>query len=153
MPETTILGLGPGDVFVHRNIANIITSTDPSALAVIEYAVSYLGVKAIVVCGHEGCGGVAATMGPLLTEKAGAGEGEKVLEQWLGMLREIKKSCKGLEEGTAEEKGVRLVEENVKRGVEVVRKLECVEKRSGSGVTVHGMVYSLKTAKLRELDC
>ena len=81
MPETTILGLKPGDVFVHRNIANVLTATDMSSRSVIAYAVEHVKVSHVVVCGHTSCGGVAAALG---NDRLG------LLDVWLHPLRKLR---------------------------------------------------------------
>lgn len=146
VPETTVLGLQPGDVFTTRNIANIIHPGDLSAAAVVEYAVANVGVAHVVLCGHTGCGGVNAALG---NKKIG------VIDTWLLPLRELRAKFAGEWAGlSAEERAGRLVEENVRRGVMVLRGnpnvIAAVRER---GVVVHGCVYDVKTGLVRELDC
>ena len=126
---------------MHRNIANIIPTTDLSSASVIEFAVVYLKVKIVVVCGHEGCGGVGGALG---NSKLG------VIDQWLMPLRELRsKFWAELEKLSAEERVQRLVVENVRAGVRTVRGNANV---LNAGIKVVGLVYDIKTGKLREID-
>ncbi|KAA8648718.1 hypothetical protein EYZ11_004242 [Aspergillus tanneri] len=144
-PETTVLGLKPGDVFVHRNIANILHASDLSSSAVIEYAVRYLRVKHIVLSGHTGCGGVAAAMG---NKQLG------ILDPWLMPLRQIRQqNLTTLEALSPDEAALKLVELNVEEGVKLLRQknvvLEAMQER---GLQVHGLIYDVGSGMLRELD-
>ncbi|CAI7664961.1 unnamed protein product [Penicillium manginii] len=144
-PETSMLGLQPGDVFVHRNIANIMHPGDLSSGAVIEYAVKYLGVKHIVVCGHTSCGGVAAAMG---NKELG------ILDPWLLPLRQVRERNLPLLQSLSEdEASLKLVELNVREGLSVVTQksavLNAIQER---GLQVHGLIYDVASGVLRELD-
>lgn len=144
-PETTILGLKPGDVFVHRNIANILHAADLSSSAVIEYAVRHLRVKHIVVSGHTGCGGVAAAMG---NKQLG------ILDPWLLPLRQIRQqNLKLLQSLSPEEASVKMAELNVHEGCKVLKQksvvLEAIEER---GLQIHGLIYEIGSGVLRQLD-
>ena len=134
---------------MHRNIANIIHSGDISAASVIEYAVAYLGVKRIVICGHEGCGGVGGALG---NKKLG------VVDTWLLPLRNIRmrlqrEGGKDWEALDQKDKVRKIVEENVCEGVQTVRGnphvIQAAEER---GLKVVGLVYDVATGKLREID-
>jgi carbonic anhydrase len=144
-PETTILGLKPGDVFVHRNIANILTPTDLSSLSVIQYAVEYLRVKHIVVSGHTKCGGVAAAMG---NKKLG------LIDTWLLPLRALRReNLKLLESLEPDEAALKLVELNVRAGVKVVGEnplvIDAIAERD---LQIHGNIYDVGSGQLKELD-
>jgi len=144
VPETTILGLKPGDVFVHRNIANILHAGDLSSGAVIEYAVVHLKVQHIVVCGHTSCGGVNAALG---NAKLG------LLDTWLVPLRSLRRqhltTLKALE---AKEAGRKLVELNVLQGVKTLREngtvIDAVRDR---GLQLHALVYDVASGELQEV--
>ncbi|MCJ1314550.1 hypothetical protein MMC25_008232 [Agyrium rufum] len=150
VPETTLAGLPPGSIFTHRNIANIITASDPSVNAVVEYAVGVVGVKAVVVCGHESCGGVVGALSELKSgEKVGKGGS---LEGWLEPLREVVKGM-GVRGDGGKDEIMSVVEENVKAGVKVVEGLSVVKKAiEERGLKVVGMVYMIGEGKLRTLD-
>lgn len=144
-PETTILGLNPGDVFVHRNIANILIPTDLNSLSVIQYAVEYLKVKHIVICGHTSCGGIAAALD---NKKLG------LIDTWLMPLRQLRReNLKLLESMGEKERGLKLVELNVRHGVDVLTDnsvvLDAIKER---GLKVHGLIYDVGTGELKELD-
>lgn len=144
-PETTILGLKPGDVFVHRNIANILHGADLSSAAVVEFAVRYLRVKHIVVSGHTGCGGVAAAMG---NKQLG------ILDPWLLPLRQIREqNLNLLQSMTPEEANVKVAELNVHEGCKTLKQksvvLEAIEER---GLQIHGLIYEVGSGVLRQLD-
>ncbi|MCJ1284454.1 hypothetical protein MMC26_003786 [Xylographa opegraphella] len=145
VPETTITGLEPGQIFVHRNIANILPPTDLNSAAVIEYAVAHVGVQHVVVCGHTACGGCTAALG---NERIG------VIDAWLMPLRRLRAGMVAGWEGVAKEERVqRLVEANVKEGVRTLREnpnvVRAVRER---GLMVHGLVYDIATGLLRELE-
>lgn len=144
-PETTLLGLKPGDVFVHRNIANILHPTDLSSSAVIEYAVKQLKVKHIVLCGHTSCGGVAAALG---NKQLG------ILDPWLLPLRQIREQhLDTLQSLSTEERALKLSELNVLAGVKVLKQksavLDAIQER---GLRVHGLIYDVASGMLRELE-
>ena len=145
-PETTILGAKPGTCFVHRNIANIITATDISSTAVIEYACNALGVKHIVLCGHTGCGGCKASLGNAKVGK---------IDTWLMPLRQLRlKHAEELRKLEGAEQVKRISELNVMNGVEVLRQNPDVMKAvKEKGLTVHGVIYDLGTGRLSELEC
>lgn len=143
--ETSMLGLLPGDVFVHRNIANILHPGDLSSGAVIEYAVKHLRVKHVVVCGHTSCGGVAAAMG---NKQLG------ILDPWLLPLRQVReRNLATLQKLSPDEAAEKLVELNVRESLNVVTQksvvLEAIQER---GLQVHGLIYDVGSGVLRELD-
>lgn len=144
-PETTLLGLQPGDVFVHRNIANILHSGDLSSQAVVAYAVGALKVKHVVVCGHTKCGGVAAALG---NQSLG------LLDAWLAPLKSLRAQLEGAMEGMDEGARARcLVEANVMAGVDLLRQngtvIQAMKER---GLQVHGCVYNVATGQVERLD-
>lgn len=135
----------PGDVFVHRNIANILSPTDLNSLSVIQYAVEYLKVKHIVLCGHTSCGGVAAALG---NKKLG------LIDTWLLPLRSLRReNLKLLESMEPKEAGLKLVELNVRNGVKVLVEnpvvLDAITER---GLQIHGLIYDVASGELKELD-
>ncbi len=147
VPPNEIMGLEPGDVFVHRNVANLVVSTDINAQSVIEYAVGHLGVKHVVVCGHYGCGGVAAAMQP-----ADLG----LLNGWLREIRDVYRLYQG-ELDAIEDPDMRyrrLVELNIQEQCVNVIKTAVVQKqylRTGHPI-VHGWVYDIANGLLRDLE-
>ena len=147
VPETTLLGLQPGDVFVHRNIANILHASDMSSLAVVEFAVGVLKVSHVVLSGHTGCGGVNAALG-----NASVGS---VLDGWLIPVRRLRaqfaEELKGL--GSHEECAAFLIRENVKQGVKSLREMGVVGKAIRErGLVVHGVVYNVGTGLVEVVD-
>lgn len=144
-PETAILGLKPGDVFVHRNIANIIHYSDLNSACVIEYAVSHLKVKHIVLCGHTACGGVSAALG---NKKLG------ILDAWLMPLRRLRQHHLDVLQGLEHKEAiVKLSELNILEGVARLKEnsvvLNAIEER---GLQVHGLIYDVASGLLRELE-
>ena len=140
-----LMGLGPGDVFVHRNIANMVTGTDLNVMSVVEYAVVHLKVNHVIVCGHYGCGGVKAAM---QSEDLG------ILNPWLRNIRDVyrihKKELNSIE--NEEKKYDRLVELNVQEQCVNLIKTAAVQKASRErGLTVHGWVFDIHTGKLIDL--
>jgi carbonic anhydrase len=140
-----LMGLGPGDVFVHRNIANMVISIDLNVMSVVNYAVEYLKVKHVVVCGHYECGGVKAAM-----QSADLG----ILNPWLRNIRDVYRIHKTelnaiKDEG---EKYDRLVELNVKEQCVNLIKTAAVQKAyRDRGLIVHGWVFDVHTGKLIDL--
>jgi len=140
-----LMGLGPGDVFVHRNIANMVISIDLNAMSVVNYAVKYLKVKHVVVCGHYACGGVKAAM-----QSADMG----ILNPWLRNIRDVyrmhKDELNAIE--NQDDKYDRLVELNVKEQCVNLLKTAAVQKaHRDRGLQVHGWVFDIKTGKLIDL--
>lgn len=146
VPANEIMGLEPGDVFVHRNVANVVENTDLNCQSVIEYAVAHLGVKHVVVCGHYGCGGVKAAM-----QQADLG----ILNGWLRNIRDVYRLHSDELEKIADEDARynRLVELNVQEQCINVIKTAVVQKayESKGFPTVHGWVYDLKNGYLVDL--
>jgi carbonic anhydrase len=148
VPANVITGLEPGEVFVHRNVANIVRTADINCMSVVQYAVEALKVKHIIVCGHYGCGGVKAAM-----EDAADG----LVEHWLEPVRNLKRSHSDeLNQLSDHESRLdRLCELNVKAQVDAVSHSPILLRawERGQPVTVHGWVYGLNNGRLRDLDC
>ncbi len=142
-----LMGAKPGEVFVHRNIANVVNALDMSATAVIEYAVQHLKVKHIVVCGHYNCGGVKAAMTP---------QDLGILNPWLRNIRDVYRIHQA-ELDAIEDEGKRydkLVELNVLEQCINVIKMACVQERYilEEYPIVHGWVFDLRTGKIIDLE-
>ncbi|WP_298493038.1 carbonic anhydrase [uncultured Algibacter sp.] len=141
-----LMGLGPGEVFVHRNIANMVSGIDLNAMSVVEYAVTHLKVNHVVVCGHYACGGVKAAM-----QSADLG----VLNGWLRNIRDVYRIHK-LELNSIkdeEKKYDRLVELNVKEQCVNLIKTAAVQKAyRDRGLQVHGWVFNVHTGELIDLS-
>lgn len=140
-----LMGLGPGEVFVHRNIANMVIGIDVNAMSVVNYAVTQLEVKHVVVCGHYACGGVKAAM-----QSADLG----VLNGWLRNIRDVYRMHRD-ELNTIEDeekKYDRLVELNVQEQCVNLLKTAAVQKAyRNRGLKVHGWVFDVHTGKLIDL--
>lgn len=140
-----LMGLGPGDVFVHRNIANMVSGTDLNVMSVVEYAVVYLGVKHVIVCGHYECGGVRAAM-----QSADLG----ILNPWLRNIRDVYRLHKAELNAIQNEaiKYNRLIELNVQEQCINLIKTAAVQKAyRDRGLKVHGWVFDVHTGKLIDL--
>jgi carbonic anhydrase len=147
VPANEIVGLAPGELFVHRNVANVVPATDLNALAVVEYAVNSLGVRHIIVCGHYRCGGVKAA---LEGHQAGA------VALWLQPLRNLAAEHRVELDALAsdEARWGRLCELNVAAQVQAVAQTGIVEaaRERGAGPAVHGWIYDLEDGLLRDLE-
>jgi len=147
VPANQIIGLSPGDLFEHRNIANVVVHSDFNCLSVIEYAVSILKVKHIIVCGHYGCGGVAA---------ASKNHHLGLIDNWLRHIRDVRqKNDAELSKIEDEAKRLdRLCELNVIDQVQNVCHTTIVQEAwdRGHALTVHGWIYSIQTGVIRDLE-
>lgn len=140
-----LMGVQPGEAFVHRNIANMVPNTDLSAMSVINYAVSHLKVNHVIVCGHYYCGGVKAAM-----QSADLG----ILNPWLRNIRDVyrlhKKELDVIE--NEEDKYNRLVELNVQEQcVNVIKTPEVQKAYQERQITVHGWVFDIHSGRLIDL--
>jgi carbonic anhydrase len=146
VPETTLLGLKPGDVFTHRSIANIVNSTDIDMLSVVEYAVASIKVKHVVLCGHTSCGGIVAA---LRDRPTGFGS----LDIWLQPVRALRDKFADELAALPEDKRVNfLVKKNVEAGLETLKRIpEVVSAINKRGLEVHGVIYDLGTGLVEEL--
>ena len=146
VPANTLLNLAPGEVFVHRNIANQVIHTDLNCLSVIQYAVEVLKVEHIIVCGHYGCGGVAASL-----EDKDFG----LIDNWLRHIKDVQRfhADKLAEIKDQAEKVDALCEYNVIEQVANVSNPTILRNawQAGQNVTVHGVVYNLKDGVLKDL--
>lgn len=145
VPANQIMDLPPGEVFVHRNIANVVVHTDFNCLSVMQYAVEILKVKHIIVCGHYGCGGIAAA----LQEQT-----HGLIDNWLRHVKDvIRFNADELEGLDRVEKIDRLCELNVTEQVTNVCNSSIVRDAwmSGSELHVHGWIYDLKNGLLKDL--
>jgi carbonic anhydrase len=146
VPANTIIGLAPGEVFVHRNVANLVPPDDRNCLTVLQYAVDVLGISHVIVCGHYRCGGVQAALGPRAPEP---------LETWLTPLRGLCDRHRDELEAAADadEKWRRLCEINVRGQVQTLCALETLRNAwaRGQRLAVHGWIYDLSDGLLRDL--
>ncbi len=140
-----LMGIKPGEVFVHRNIANMVISIDLNVMSVLNYAVRHLKVKHIIVCGHYACGGVKAAM-----QSADLG----ILNSWLRNIRDVYRLHKlELNEIVDMEKRYdRLIELNVQEQcVNLIKTAAVQQAYKDRGLTVHGWVFDVHTGKLIDL--
>lgn len=147
IPAEEVVGLEPGQLFVHRNIANLFIHSDLNCLSVLQFAVDCLGVKDIIVCGHYGCGGVGAAM---QNQQLG------IVDNWLRNIRDIYSRSKDELEAIADDslRYNRLVELNVIQQVMNICHTSIVQNAwaRNQSLCVHGVVYELKTGNLRDLN-
>ncbi|MCM2289705.1 MAG: carbonate dehydratase [Sulfuritalea sp.] len=146
VPANEIVGLLPGEVFVHRNVANVVVHTDLNCLSVIQFAVDVLKVKHIMVVGHYGCGGVKAAL-----------EGARVglVDIWLRHVRDVRaKHLREIDTLPPEARHDRLCELNVLEQVANVCQTYVVQDawQRGQPLTIHGWIYGLKDGLMRDLD-
>lgn len=147
VPANEITGTLAGEIFVHRNIANMVVHTDLNMLSVLDYAVSFLKVKHVIVCGHYGCGGVQAA---LQNKSLG------LINKWLRNLKEVyrenKNDIDALKYET--ERVDHLVELNVKAQVKELAKISIVQKAwsEKQELSLHGWVYGLKDGIIKDLN-
>lgn len=146
VPANQIVGLAPGEVFVHRNVANVVAHTDLNCLSVVQYAVEVLKVRHIIVCGHYGCGGVA---GALADVPLG------LIDNWLRHIKDVYEASDvagGPMHGSKDPN--RMCELNVAAQVRNVCYTTIVQDawRRGQVLSVHGWIYSLEDGILKDLD-
>jgi carbonic anhydrase len=148
VPANVVAGLDPGEVFVHRNVANVIHSTDMNMLSALEFAVDALKIREVIVCGHYGCGGVKAA-----TEDFPHG----LADHWLEPIRRLARAYAVdlAQEDGAEARRDKLAELNVIEGVRRVAETPIIQRAWGNAmnIRVHGLIYGLKDGRLRDLDC
>jgi carbonic anhydrase len=147
LPPNEIIGRAPGELFVHRNVANVVEHTDVNCLSVLQYAVEVLHVKHVIVCGHYGCGGIRAAMEP---------RSLGLIDTWLRNIRDVhvrhRDELAAIADPTA--RANRLVELNVEAQVAHVCHTTIVQNawHRGQPVAVHGWIYALGNGILRDLD-
>lgn len=148
VPANQIVGLMPGEVFVHRNVANVVANADFNFLSVLQYAVEVLQVKHVMVVGHYGCGGVKAALD---------GVENGLIDNWLKNIKDVIHQYRDelAELPTEDERLARLCELNVRTQVANVCHTTIVQGawRRGQPMEVHGLIYSLKDGLLQDLDC
>lgn len=148
VPANVVAGLDPGEVFVHRNVANVVHSADMNLLSALEFAVDALDIREIIVCGHYGCGGVKAA-----TEDLPHG----LADHWLEPIRRLARAyavdlarCDDMER-----RRDKLAEFNVIEGVRRVAETPILQRAwaRGADISVHGLIYGLRDGLLSDLDC
>ena len=148
VPANVVAGLDPGEVFVHRNVANVIHSSDMNMLSALEFAVDALGIKEIIVCGHYGCGGVKAA-----TEDLPHG----LADHWLEPIRRLARAYAVdlAQEENTEARRDKLAELNVIEGVRRVSETPIMQRAWSRklNLRVHGLIYRLKDGRFRDLGC
>ncbi|MCR9135243.1 MAG: carbonate dehydratase [Alphaproteobacteria bacterium] len=148
VPANVITGLEPGEVFVHRNVANLVHRADMNLLSVLEFAVESLEIKHIIVCGHYGCGGVRAAMD---------GHRHGIIDHWLQPIRD---TADEHEDGLAkiidpETRLNQLCELSIRAQVEGLARTPIIQSawKRGKTLSIHGWIYGLNDGLLRDLDC
>jgi carbonic anhydrase len=147
VPANEIIGAEPGEVFVHRNIANMVVHSDMNMLSVLDYAVNVLKVKHIIVCGHYGCGGVKAAMG---NQRIG------LIDNWIRHIKDVyrfhEKELNQIE--NEEERFNRFVEVNVYEQVYDLAKTSIVQAAwsNGQELMIHGWVYGVHNGIIKDLQ-
>lgn len=148
VPANQITGLEPGEVFVHRNVANQVHPSDLNMLSVVEYAVDVLGVTDIILCGHYGCGGVKAAVD---------GQRHGIVDHWLQPIRDTAELHRELLDSidNEEERLNRLCELNIAAQINSLSRTPVIQQawQQGIKLSIHGWVYGLHDGLLRDLDC
>lgn len=146
VPANEIIGAEPGEVFVHRNIANMVVHSDMNMLSVLDYAVNALKVKHVIVCGHYGCGGVKAAMG-----NTSIG----IIDNWIRHIKDVYRFHQDELDAIKDEKERfnKFVEINVKEQVMDLAKTSIVQNawKSGQELSIHGWVYGLNDGYVTDL--
>lgn len=146
VPANTITGTDPGDMFVHRNIANMVVHSDMNMLSVLSYAVEVLKVKHIIVCGHYGCGGVLAAMG---NQQIG------LIDNWLRHIKDVYRYHHEELDAITDpaERGRRFVEVNVMEQVHDLGKTSIVQNawKNNQPLHLHGWVYDVNDGIIKDL--
>jgi carbonic anhydrase len=147
VPANVITGLEPGEVFVHRNVANLVPPADLNAMAVVEFAVQALGVRHIIVCGHYRCGGILHAL---------QGDPTGTMGRWLQPVRQERDACRAELSALPDldARWDRLCERNVLAQVRNLAASEPVRKawEAGSPLALHGWIYDLRDGLLRDLE-
>jgi carbonic anhydrase len=147
VPANEIIGAKPGEVFVHRNIANMVVHSDMNMLSVLDYAVNVLKVKHVIVCGHYGCGGIKAAMG---NDSIG------IIDNWIRHIKDVYRLHQNhLDSITDEnERFNTFVELNVKEQVFDLAKTSIVQSawKSGQDLSLHGWAYGLNSGFVTDLN-
>ena len=147
VPANEIIGAKPGEVFVHRNIANMVVHSDMNMLSVLDYAVNVLKVKHVIVCGHYGCGGIQAAMG---NDSIG------IIDNWIRHIKDVYRLHRVFLDAIINESDRfnAFVELNVKEQVFDLAKTSIVQAawKAGQEVTLHGWVYGLNSGFVSDLD-
>jgi carbonic anhydrase len=147
VPANEVIGAQPGEVFVHRNIANMVVHTDMNMLSVLDYAVNVLKVKHVIVCGHYGCGGVKAAMG---NDSIG------LIDNWIRHIKDVYRHHRQYLDSIIDEtqRFNSFVEINVKEQVMDLAKTSIVQNawKNGQELCLHGWVYGLDTGIVKDLD-
>jgi carbonic anhydrase len=145
VPANEIVGLAPGEMFVHRNVANLVVHTDLNCLSVIQFAVDVLKVEDIIVTGHYGCGGIAAAM-----DSASLG----LIDNWLRHVQDIRDRHPSMLAAAGKAAADRLCELNVlEQALNVCRTTVVKDAwHRGQDVAVHGLIYSVADGLLKDLD-
>lgn len=148
VPANVIAGLEPGEVFVHRNVANLVHAADINCLSVLQFAVDVLKVKHVIVTGHYGCGGIRAAMD---------GSRHGLIDHWLEPIRELATQRQAELDAIADEEARldRLCELNVEAQVARVAATPIVQDAwaRNQDLTIHGLLYGLADGRLRDLNC
>lgn len=147
VPANQIIDLPPGEVFVHRNVANLLHHNDMNALSVVQYAVDVLKVKHIMIVGHYGCGGVRAAV---------TGGEFGIVDFWLHSVRELySRHRQSLKELSIDEQVDRMCELNVKSQVDNLCRTKIIQRawQRGQTLAVHGWVYGLGDGRVTDLEC
>ncbi|MFT4901873.1 MAG: carbonic anhydrase [Lentimonas sp.] len=146
VPANQITGLMPGEVFVHRNIANMVVHTDLNLLSVLQYAVDILKVEHVIVCGHYGCGGIKAAL---------ENKYHGLIDNWLRHIQDVKiLNCTELQPLDGDAHIDRLCELNVIAQAENLRRTSVIQEawNRGQSIEIHSWIYSLKDGRLRPLQ-
>lgn len=147
VPANEVIGAQPGEVFVHRNIANMVVHSDVNMLSVLDYAVNVLKVKHVIVCGHYGCGGVKAAMG---NDSIG------IIDNWIRHIKDVYRYHRHYLDSIVNEteRFNAFVEINVKEQVHALAKTSIIQGawKNGQDLCIHGWVYGLDSGIVKDLE-